>query len=121
MFQVLWIVDFTFDETLQFLIANGPQVFPTIDSIGLCCPDNVTGNHQRHISNTRDIRVKKPATEFFLGDATGETLRCGENHRIGDFACLGQDGSETETGEDVHIVTLSRSVFLALVGRLREW
>src|SRR5438477_1256628 len=121
MLQILWIVDFTFDETIQVIIAHRPQIRLTIDSIFLCSPDNITSNNQRHISNSRDIRVKQSTSEFRFGDAAGETLGCSENHCIGDFPSLTQNCTETETGENIHIVSLSGCVFCALIYGLREW
>src|SRR5271155_1020367 len=115
MFQILRIVNLALNIPLQFCITYRSQCNIPIHLIMLSRSNDISRNIQRNGTNSRNIGVQESTTEFLFCNARSKTFRGSENHSVSDFGGLTEDGAETETGEDVHVVSLAGGVGFAFV------
>ena len=58
--------------------------------------------------NSSEARIHQSCGPFVDVQGRGEGDGCAFDHAIRDVARFGEDGTEADTGEDVHVVALSR-------------
>lgn len=92
----------------------------TVDVVGLGGADDVAGDNNANLANAGDVRVEQTTLELLGGEGLGKGLTGGVDHAVGDTDGLGQNAAETDTGEDVHVVTLAGVVGAGLTGSVGE-
>jgi hypothetical protein len=116
-----WIIHPLPDVFVQLSVSQMPDGQFSINAILLGGTDDSPGNHDRHITNTGDVWVKQLMLSLFGSQRLGEVRARGVNHVLSDIDSLAENGTETNTREDVHIVALAWVQSLSLVFQVGEW
>lgn len=108
------------DPQVQVGVGHLAETSLTVDVIGLGGTDDITGDNNADLANAGNVGVEQTTLELLGGEGLGEGLAGGIDHAIGDTDSLGQNAAETDTGEDVHVVTLAGVVGAGLTGGVGE-
>mgnify|MGYP003266624253 CR=1 FL=1 len=76
--------------------------------------DDVHGNEVRNLTDACEGRVERTVSQVVFRHHIGAGVSRGEEHFLSDFLALGENGAETDAGEHIRIVALTRHVGLAL-------
>lgn len=105
----------TLDELHELVVVHLAEVRVPVNTVLLRCADDTVRDLRADIPDALDARIHKLESVLLWCKRVGEGERCGFDHAIGDGGRAREDGTETEAGEDVHVVTLAWVVLLAIV------
>lgn len=108
------------DPVIQVLVRHVAQVGLAVDLVLLRGADHVAGHHDADLADPSDVRVQQTALELLGRQSLGKGLTRGVDHAVRDAHGLGQDAAQTDTREDVHVVTLAGVVSLGFTGGIGE-
>ena len=108
------------DPVVKLDVGESAEGNLAVDLVFLCGTDDLAGDDNGHIADASDVRVQEVALEFLGGEGRGEGLAGGVDHAVGNTDGLGENAAKTDTGEDVHVVTLAGVVGAGLAGGVGE-
>lgn len=108
------------DPVVELDVGESTESDLTIDLVFLCGADDLASDDDGNFADASDVRVQEVALEFLGGEGRGEGLAGGVDHAVGDADGLGENAAKTDTGEDIHVVTLAGVVGAGLSGRVGE-
>lgn len=114
------VVHASLDPSVEAVVAHGTQVGLTVHLGLLRCADDLAGDHDTDLTDPGQVRVEESAVDLLSRQGLREGLARGVNHAVGNLDGLGQDGSHTNTGEDIHVVALAGVVDTGLSGGVGE-
>lgn len=103
------------DVLLELLVVQAADAELAVNTGGLGGADHTTGDDDADIADATDIGVQPVLVALLRGESGGKSFGRGVDHGLGDVDCARQDGAETDTREDVHVVALAGLEGLALV------
>lgn len=114
------IVHALLDVLGQGLVVHVTEAELAVNTGLLSSTDDTTSDNNADLTDAANVRVH-PVLFNLLGEKRlRESFSRGVDHGLGNVDGLGQDGAETDTGEDVHVVALTRLEGLAVVLEGRE-
>lgn len=108
------------DPVVQIRVGHVAEVGLAIDLVVLGSADHLAGDDDADLTDASDIGVEQTTLDLLGSESGGEGLAGGVDHAVGDTDGLGQNAAQTDTGEDIHVVTLAGVVGLGLAGRVGE-
>ena len=103
------------DVGKQMRVIKVAQVFVAIDTLLLGDMNHPMGDLRAHLPHPSQHGINSSIGMLRLCQTLTQRQTSRLDHRIRDVLRLGEKGAQTETGEDVHVVTLAGVVVLALV------
>lgn len=89
---------------LQLFIAHTLNALFAIHARFLRSSNDAHSNNDTDISYAGDFGVQPTLVDFRRGEGGAERGSGGIDHGLRYFCCFGEDGAETDAGEDVHVV-----------------
>lgn len=114
------VVHALLDVLGQSLVVHVAEAELAVDTSLLGGADDTAGNDNADLTNAADVRVHPVLLDLLGEERLREGLTRDVDHGLGDVDSLGQDGTESNTGEDVHVVALARLKSLTVVLKSRE-
>ena len=108
------------DPDVQIGVAHVAETGLTVNLVLLGGADDVAGDDNADLADAGDVGVEQTALKLLGGEGLGESLSGGVDHAVGDADGLGQNAAQTDTGEDVHVVTLAGVVGAGLTSGVGE-
>lgn len=109
------VVHALLDVLGEGLVVHVAEAELAVDASLLGSANDTAGDNDADVADAADVGVE-PVLLDLLGQERGrEGLSGSVDHGLGDVDGLGEDGAETYTGEDVHVVALAGLESLALV------
>lgn len=108
------------DPGVQAVVVHGAQVGLPVNLGLLGSADDLAGDHDADLTDAGEVGVEETAVDLLSSQGLREGLARGVDHAVGDLDGLGEDGSHTNSGEDVHVVALARVVGAGFAGRVGE-
>ena len=110
-----WVVHLRSNPLLQLLIVHSLDTLFAIHAGFLRGADNAHGYYDADIADAGDFWIEPTLRGFVGKEGVGEGGGGGVDHGLGYCCCLGEDGAETDAGEDVHVVAWRRPL-VCIVG-----
>lgn len=108
------------DVVVQVGVAHLAESSLTVDTVGLGSTHHLAGDDNADLTDASDVGVEQTTLDLLGSQSGGESLTGSIDHAVGDTDGLGQDAAQTDTGEDVHVVTLAGVIRAGLAGRVGE-
>lgn len=102
-----WVIHALADDLVKLDVGQVLQLLIHVDVFGLCAADDLAGDTDRDFSDAVEGWVQPADGVLLLSERLGETLGGGIDHLLGNVHSLAEKSAETDTWEDVHIVTLT--------------
>ena len=112
----MWVVHLRADPRVEVRVAEAADSSLAVDVGGLGSADDAAGHDDADIANARDVGVHEAAGGFFSSEGRAEGFRRGVDHAVRDTHGFGEDRSESDAREDVHVVALTGVVVFGLAG-----
>jgi hypothetical protein len=109
------IVHALLDVLGQGLVVHVAEAELAVDTSLLGSADDAAGDNDADLADAADVGVHPVHLDLLGEERLREGLARGVDHGLSDVDGLGQDGTESNTGEDVHVVSLARLKSLAVV------
>ena len=114
------VVHALLDVLCQSLVVHVAEAELAVDTSLLGGADNTAGDNNADLTDAADVRVHPVLLDLLWEERLREGLTRGVDHGLSDVDGLGQDGTKSNTGEDVHVVALTGLKGLAVVLKSRE-
>lgn len=98
------------DISIKVGIAQPLQSLVLVQVLRLGGTDDMTGNGDGDVADPVEAGVEPALGSLLLGQGIRKTNGRGVDHLLGNVDRLAENGSETDSGEDVHVVTLARVI-----------
>lgn len=108
------------DPVLQIGIRHVAEVGLAVNLVVLGSTNDLAGDNDANLTNAGDVRVEQTTLKLLGGQSGRQRLAGGVDHAISDTDGLGQNAAQTDTGEDIHVVTLAGVVGLGLASGVGE-
>jgi hypothetical protein len=90
---------------LQLLVSHTPDPNLSVNAVFLRRPNHTHSHDDRYVADARNVGVEPALLDFCLAKGCCEGGGGGVYHGLGDGHGFGEDGAETDAGEDVHVVS----------------
>jgi len=114
------VVHALLDVLGQSLVVHVAETKLAVNASLLGSADDTAGNNNADLADAADVRVHPVLLDLLGEKRLREGLARGVDHGLSDVDSLGQDGTESNTGEDVHVVALTGLKSLTVVLKSRE-
>lgn len=108
------------DPVVQLDVAHRAQGNLAVHLVFLGSAHHLAGDNDTDLADAGDVGVEQTTLELLAGEGSGEGSAGGVDHAVCDADGLGQDATETDTREDVHVVALAGVVGAGLAGGVGE-
>lgn len=108
------------NPVIQLDVAHRAQSDLAIDLVFLGGTHHLAGDDDADLTDASDVGVEQTTLDLLRSQGSRERLARGVDHAVGDTDGLGQNAAQTDTGEDIHVVTLAGVVGLGLAGGVGE-
>ena len=108
------------DPVVQLDVAHRAQGNLAVHLVLLGSAHHLAGDDDTDLADAGDVRVEQTTLQLLAGEGSGEGSAGGVDHAVCDTDGLGQDAAETDTREDVHVVSLAGVVGAGLAGGVGE-
>lgn len=102
------------DPVVQIGVRHAAEVGLPINLVVLSSTDHLAGDDNADLTDTGDIGVEQTTLDLLRSEGSRERLARGVDHAVGDTDGLGQNAAQTDTREDIHVVTLAGVVCAGL-------
>jgi hypothetical protein len=109
------------DVLVKLLVAELAQLGGTVDTVLLSGTDDATSDNDGDLTDAADVGVQPAISDLLLVEGGGQGRGGGVDHVLCDGRGLGENGAESDTGENVHVVSLAGCEKAAVVLHRREW
>lgn len=116
-----WVVHLGLDVRDKSLVIHTNNLRVAGKPVRLGSTDDTKGDTSADVTDAVDTWVQETVVTLLLSQGSGEGLGGGIDHVLVDQAGLGDDGAHTDTWEDIHVVSLTGFVLLAVLWRGVGW
>jgi len=95
------------DPVVQIGVRHAAEVGLAINLVVLSSTDHLAGDDDADLTDAGDIGVEQTTLNLLSSQGSRERLARGVDHAVGDTDGLGQNAAQTDTREDIHVVTLA--------------
>lgn len=103
----LGIVHLGLDVLVQFLVGEELEELLPVDAIPLGGADHLPGDDDRDLANPLELRVEIATGDLSLIQGVGETSGGRVYHAVRDVRGFAENSRQSDTGENVHVVSLA--------------
>lgn len=103
------------DVRIELLVREVAEIDGAVNAILLGSTNDTAGDNNGDLADAADVRVQPAVGNLLLVEGCGKRLGGGVDHVLCDGCGLGENSAETDTGENVHVVALTRGEQLAIV------
>lgn len=114
------IVHTGLDPGIQSGIVHVAQGSLAVDLGFLGRTDHIARHNNANLADAGQVGVEETIVDLLGRQSLGESLTRGIDHGVGDLDRLGEDSTQTDTREDIHVVTLAGVVGASLTGGVGE-
>lgn len=117
-----WVIHALSDVLVELTIREPLNLLVAVEVLLLGATDDFSGDADGDFSDAVEVGVEPRLSMFLLVESLGETLGGSVNHLLRDVDSLAEKSTETDTWEDVHVISLS-GMINSTVGTsvIREW
>lgn len=108
------------DPVVQLDVAHRAQGNLAVHLVLLGSAHHLAGDNDADLADAGDVGVEQTTLELLAGEGSGQGSAGGVDHAVCDTDGLGQNATETDTREDVHVVALAGVVGAGLAGGVGE-
>ena len=109
------------DVGIELLVRQVAELRGAVNTVLLGSANDTTSDDNGDFANAADVGVQPAISNLLLVQGCREGLGGGVDHVLCDGGGLGENGTETDTRENVHVVALAGGEELAVVLQGGEW